>query len=153
MSLHLADQEELKPEWKARLQDPLSLATRGERRLLLLVSTVSLIIVVLGLFPTKIEALGIAFESADRAQMIFLLAAVNTYSLIGFVIYAWGDLHLLFRSYGATTTGDINYMLSGKATKMETFNFVIRFVFDFVVPIGYGCYALHRLYLVLHLPH
>lgn len=145
MSLHTSDSELIKPQWKARLQDPLSASTRGERRLLLVLSTVTLLMVVIGLFPTKVEALGIAFESKNRLDLIMLLGAANVYALVGFVIYAWADFHLLLRSHRATTTGYIDEFTKGRASRVETFNFVLRFVFDLVVPVVYGIYALYML--------
>jgi len=145
--LQTPDREEIKPEWRARLEDPLSPATRGERKLLLLVSTVSLLMVVLGLFPSKIEALGIAFESKDRTQMGLLLAAVNAYALFGFFLYGWSDFHLLRRSYSASSSGYINELSDrGKATWLESLNFFLRVAFEFLVPLGYGGYALWQLY-------
>lgn len=148
--LQTPDREEIKPEWQARLEDPLSPSTRGERKLLLLVSTISLLIVLLGLFPSKIEALGIAFESKDRTQMVLLLAAVNAYALVGFLLYGWADFLLLQRSYGASTSGYINLSAArGKATRVESLTFLLRVQFDFLVPLGYGGYALWRVYSVL----
>lgn len=149
--LQTPDREEIKPEWRARLEDPLSPATRGERKLLLLISTVSLLLVVLGLFPSRIEALGIVFESKDRAQMILLLAAVNGYALAGCFLYGWSDYHLLRRSYSASSSGYIDAVFArGKATLLESTNFFLRVIFDFLVPLCYGVYALWRLYTAYH---
>ena len=149
MTLHNKDQEAIQPQWKARLQDLLSTPTRGKRRLLLLASTTSLIFVVLGLFPTKIEALGITFENKDRTQMILLIGAVNVYALIGFFLYAWGDFHLLKRSYDVTTTGYLLEFIKGRASVLESLNFYARVLFDFALPIVYGLYAIWSLYEAL----
>jgi len=149
MSLHGSDDEEITPKWKARLRDSMSPPTRDKRRLLLQLSTVTLVIIVLGLFPTKIEALGIMFESKDRTQMIILLGAVNMYALFGFILYAWSDLHLLARKNAATMSGYINEFSSGKPKLFESLNFFLRFVFDFALPLGYGLFAMYLLYGVL----
>lgn len=149
MGLHTNDDEEIKPQWKARLQDSLSTATREKRRFLLLSSTVALSFVLLGLFPAKISALGIVFEEKDRAQMMYLLAGVIAYSFVGFGLYAWSDLHLSMRSHAATTTGYFNTFTNGRSTSMETVNFLARWAFDFMFPLLYGGYAIYRLYLLL----
>ena len=149
MSLHSSDQEEIKPQWKARLQDLLSPATRGKRKLLLLISTTSLLFVVLGLFPTKIETLGITFESKDRTQMVMLIGAINIYALVGFILYAWSDFHLVRRSLAASTTGYIDSFMKGKATFIESLNFYLRIAFDFGLPLAFGSYAIFRLYEIL----
>ena len=92
-----SDLEEIKPQWRARLEDALSVSTRAKRRLLLVASTISLVIIVLGILPTKIEALGIIFESTKKRDLLILLALVNLYALFGFLLYAWADIHLQAR--------------------------------------------------------
>lgn len=114
MALHTRDRELIRPQWQARLEDPLSPAARSERRLLLALSTVSLVIVLLGLFPTKVEALGIAFETKDRLRMVIILAALNGYALVGFILYAWSDLHILRRSHLAGTSGYVDEFTRGR---------------------------------------
>lgn len=150
MGLHTSDDEEVKPKWKARLQDSLSAATREKRRFLLLTSTVALSFVLLGLFPAKITALGIVFEAKDRAQMVYLLAAVIGYSFVGFCLYAWSDFHLSLRSHAATTTGYIGTFSSGRPTTLETLNFLVRGAYDYLFPLAYGAYANYRLYLLFN---
>lgn len=142
--------EEVKPQWRARLEDPLSVSTRGKRRLLMVTSTITLIVVILGLFPTKIEALGIAFESKNQGDLLLLLGAVNAYALVGYILYAWADMHLQRRMQNAAATGYINEFTNGKSSFLEFTNYALRFAFDFVVPLGYGTFALLRLYPVLY---
>ncbi len=149
MPLETPDLEEVKPQWRARLEDALSPATRGKRRLLLVMSTVSLIAIILGLFPTKIEALGIAIESKNQRDLLVLLGLVNAYAIIGFVLYAWADLLLQIRVQNNANTGYIHEFVKGKAKSVESLNYVLRFSFDFLVPLGYGGYALYRLWKVL----
>jgi hypothetical protein len=150
MSLETPDFEEIKPQWRARLEDALSASTRGKRRLLLVTSTVSLVIVILGLFPTKIEALGIVFESKNQRDFLFLLSLVNGYAMAGFVLYAWADIQLQARIQRNATTGWVSEFIKGKASYMESLSYFIRFVFDFVIPIIYGCYSLYRLYGIIY---
>lgn len=148
MTLRAPDHEEILPLWKARLTDPLSAPCREKRRLLLLSSTVTLIFVLVGLFPTKIDALGITFENKDRGQMVILMAAVNIYALVGFVLYAWSDFHLMKRRKMAATTGYVGEFANGRSTLLESVNYYVRFWFEFLIPAIYGIYALYRLYLV-----
>lgn len=141
------DGSEVKPEWEARLQDLLSTPSRDKRRLLLISSTAALVIVVLGLFPTKIEAFGIAFESRDNAKMILILGGVTAYALTGFLLYAWSDLHVALRRYESATTGFVHGgLLRGRATLLELANYYLRFLFELIMPVVYGLYALFHLY-------
>ncbi|MES2354673.1 MAG: hypothetical protein V4568_09795 [Pseudomonadota bacterium] len=149
MTLETSDLEEIKPQWRARLEDALSPSTRGKRRLLLVTSTVSLVIIILGLFPTKIEALGIAFESKNQRDLLILLALVNAYALAGFLLYAWADIHLQKRIQSNANTGYVHEFVKGKATKLESLNYFLRFAFDFLIPLIYAIYSLYRLYSVI----
>lgn len=145
-----ANLEEIKPQWRARLEDALSPSTRAKRRLLLVASTVSLVAIILGIFPTKIEALGIAIESKNQRDLLILLALVNGYALIGFLLYAWADLLLQSRIQNNANTGYINEFVRGKASGWESLNYYIRFMFDFIIPIGFGAYALIRIAAVIY---
>ena len=149
MTLETADLEEIKPQWRARLEDALSASTRGKRRLLLVTSTISLVIILLGVLPTKIEALGIVFESAKEKELLLLLAAVNCYALVGFLLYAWADMHLQARIQSNANTGYVHEFVKGRASTLESLNYFIRFAFDFIVPLGYGTYALYKVYEVI----
>lgn len=149
MPLETADLEEIKPQWRARLEDALSPAARGKRRLLLVVSTVSLVAIILGLFPTKIEALGIAIESKNQRDLLSLLGLVNLYALIGFLLYAWADILLQLRIQANANTGYVHEFVKGKASSTESLNYFLRFAFDFIIPLGYGAYALYRIYGVI----
>ena len=75
-----------------RLQDPLSAVTRGERRTLLGVSTVGILIAKTGLVPERISALGVEFERTDQGALLVLLALVIGYFLAAFLVYAASDL-------------------------------------------------------------
>jgi hypothetical protein len=141
--------EEIKPQWRARLEDSLSASTRAKRRLLLIVSTVALVAVILGIFPTKIEALGIAIETKDQRNLLILLALVNCYAIVGFILYSWADIHLQARIQNNANGGYVSEFVKGRASSLESLNYFIRFAFDFLVPIAYGGYALWRLYFII----
>lgn len=151
MGYQTSDLEEIKPQWRARLEDALSPSTRDKRRLLLIVSTLSLVAIILGLFPTKIEALGIVIEGKNQKDLLILLALVNLYALVGFLLYAWADILLQTRIQTNANTGYVNEFIKGKASSSESLNYFIRFAFDFLVPLCYGGYALYRLYGVIRL--
>ncbi len=53
--------------------DPLTEVTRKERRMLLFVSVVSVLIVKAGLIPKKISALGIEFNSTNQEGFLVVL--------------------------------------------------------------------------------
>lgn len=72
--------------------DPLSEVTRKERRALLSACVVGQAVVIGGLVPEKIEAFGITVSAAQEKSLLYLLAAVLAYFLVGFVVYAWADL-------------------------------------------------------------
>lgn len=83
------------------LQDPVSEATRNERRSLLGISTVAIAIVKTGLVPSKISALGIEFSEADKSTLLWILTAVVLYFLLAFLIYGLSDFlawRLAYRS-------------------------------------------------------
>ena len=151
MGYQTSDLEEIKPQWRARLEDALSPSTRGKRRILLIVSTLSLVAIILGLFPTKIEALGIVIEGKNQKDLLILLALVNVYALVGFLLYAWADILLQTRIQTNANTGYVNEFVKGKASRSESFNYFTRFAFDFLIPLCYGVYALYRLYSVITL--
>lgn len=74
-----------------RVSNPLSEVTRNERRSLLAISTLGLILVQTGLVPTKIEALGVEFTTADQRAILSIVALGTLYFLVAFAIYAASD--------------------------------------------------------------
>lgn len=145
MVLQTSDFEEIKPQWRVKLEDPLGLATRGKRRLLLIVSTITFSVIQLGVFPTKLEALGMAFEGKDKNDFLFILFAVNAYGLVGIFLYAWADFLLQLRLQRNAVTGYIDAFTKGRAKFSEWLNYPLRFFFDFFVPITFGAYVVTRL--------
>ena len=73
------------------LHDPLSEVTRKERRMLLAVSMVGIILVKMELVPTKISALGIEFAETNQKALLSILALAVIYFIIAFIIYAASD--------------------------------------------------------------
>lgn len=81
----------LTPFRASELYDPLSDVTRGERKLLLLVSLMSLALTWADLIPTRIESLGIEVSPANRDALIALLGLTLLYFLVAFSVYASAD--------------------------------------------------------------
>ena len=84
-----------------RVQDPLSEVTRAERKSLLGVSAIGIVIARSGLVPARISALGIEFDRTDQRALLGMLAAVVAYFLVAFVVYGISDLvawRLAFRN-------------------------------------------------------
>ena len=71
--------EMLKEEWSEN--------TRRQKRTLLLVSTISIIIVATGWFPTKFSTLGITLDLSDRQAAFWILLVIQVYLLITFLAY------------------------------------------------------------------
>jgi hypothetical protein len=76
---------------EALVGDPLSEVTRKTRLYLLAVSLVGVAMVMTGLVPTKIATFGIELEQPNRNALLFLIAFVNLYFLVAFIIYAVSD--------------------------------------------------------------
>jgi hypothetical protein len=74
-----------------RLRDPLSEVTRNERKFLLAVSAIGLIVLHAGLVPTKIAALGIEFSQIDQKILLKAIGAIILYFLCAFILYALSD--------------------------------------------------------------
>jgi hypothetical protein len=88
----VATEPEVHRPSEIRLRDPLSEVTRVERRNLLGVSAIGIVIARSGLVPSKITALGIEFGPSDQRAMLKMFAAIILYFLFAFVIYAISDL-------------------------------------------------------------
>jgi len=87
------DQENSRPKspWLVRLGDPLSELTRRERKMLLAVSGIGVVVAKTGLIPTQIESLGLTFSSDDQSVIARCLAVLIGYFLLIFIVYGWSD--------------------------------------------------------------
>lgn len=82
----------------ARFGDPLSEVTRAERKTLLLVSAIGIVMELTGLVPSKITTFGVEFSEADQNLLLGLFGGVVIYFLVAFLVYAWSD----FLAWNAT---------------------------------------------------
>jgi hypothetical protein len=89
----MSDGRTERPLIETYLSDPLTELTRRERRMLLAVCAIGLIIAKTGFIPKKITALGIDFDPADQRTMLEIIAVIVTYLLVAFVFYALSDVY------------------------------------------------------------
>jgi hypothetical protein len=75
----------------ALLDDPLREVTRKERRSLLGISVIAILVGWTGLVPEKIENLGITFAATERKALLWVSIWVVIYYFTAFLIYAWSD--------------------------------------------------------------
>jgi hypothetical protein len=75
-----------------RLKDPLSEVTRNERKTLLGLSAIGIVVAKTGLVPTKISALGIEFDARDQTALLRILAGIIAYFVAAFLVYAIPEL-------------------------------------------------------------
>ncbi len=144
-----------------RARDPLSEVTRNERRSLLAIGTLGVVLVQTGMVPEKIDALGIEFSVADQRAILSIVALGTAYFLLAFVIYAASDFiawrlayresirrYIVQRDRPEPNASDINaeaIKLLGPVdrripplTRPVSF---LRAVFEFVLPILFGIYV------------
>lgn len=148
------------------LKDPLSQVTRNERRNLLGASAIGIVIVKTGLIPSKISALGIEFTQTDRRSLLLAIAAIVGYFLLAFLVYASSDLlawrvsfqkalldSLLSPSQDTDISEDeLRKRMKTIGPNLRSFWFemakpisFVRAIFEFVVPILIGGYAIYML--------
>jgi len=89
-----------------QLGDPLSNVTRKERKLLLSLSLLTLLIVKVGLFPTKISAFGIDFSANNISAFFSILGFAILYFFIVFIIYCISDIRI-WRMKAFQSTKDV----------------------------------------------
>ena len=107
----LRTKEDVARPVEAMLRDPLSDVGRKERRSLLGVSVVAILVGWTGLVPEKIENLGITFTAPARAGLLWVLLAVVVYYTLAFVFYAMSDF-LSYRHAVHFTSATKNYVVS-----------------------------------------
>ena len=129
------------------LRDQLSKETRTERRTLLGVSAIGIVIVKTGLVPAKISALGIEFNQTDQRSLLLAVAAVTIYFLIAFLIYAASDFLLWRTTFSAIQPadkpGELQQVFRGSILlRMYTPLSFLRAFFEFGLPILISLYAI-----------
>jgi hypothetical protein len=127
--------------------DPLSDVSRKDRRSLLGLSVVGFAITRLDLLPSKVEALGLVFNSLQKTFLIGILAAVVTYFCLAFLIHSGFELYLwrwslasvpALRGGGMGDPSDLGPAPSRFAKITATWG---RMLIDFLLPLLLGTWA------------
>lgn len=147
-----------------RVRDPLSDVTRKERRALLGVGLLGLVIAKTGLIPTEIAALGVKFGTSDQKALLSVLALATGYFVVAFALYAASDFlawRLAFRAalreamLKRRAWGDEDEKLERELSHLgASFPFMhasitvvsaLRATFEFLLPMFFGIYAIYVL--------
>jgi hypothetical protein len=152
------------------LRDPLGEVARKERRSLLGISAIAILVGRTGLVPAKIENFGISFAAPERQALLWVFFAVVLYYTVAFVVYAMSDFLIYryavhqgrvalrkqreeqsaavisVRSEAPADSPDTPWSLVGYVTSAS----VGRGIFDFVVPLIVGGIAMWSLWGAVH---
>lgn len=113
-------------------EDPISDLARKERRNLLLMCSLGLVIALTGFLPDKVQSFGIEFKVTEKLGMLFIVMGVILYFGIAFVVYVWNDAanymfkRMFLEQITDESESDVN--IPNPKTYYTTRN--IRFVFD-----------------------
>jgi hypothetical protein len=173
MAMFARELESARPV-EVMLRDPLSDVARRERRSLLGISAVAILVGTSGLIPQKIENLGITFSIPEQTALLRVFTAVVVYYVAAFLIYAMGDAlryaHAIYRgteelraqfrrqvaergvpgalkleSAMAAGLGPEVGDPSWRLIRLVRPASVVRFTFDFVAPLAIAGYAIYAL--------
>jgi hypothetical protein len=140
------------------LRDPLGDVARKERRSLLGISAIAILVGWTGLVPAKIQNFGITFAPPERQALLWVFSAVVWYYLFAFAIYSLSDI----LSYGYAVHRGREELrrqsLSPSGEPSEPWPLVnwvtptslARATFDFVVPVLIAAFALWSLWGAVH---
>ena len=154
------------------LRDPLGEVARKERRSLLGISAIAILVGRTGLVPAKIENFGISFSSPERKALLWVFLAVVLYYTLAFIVYAFSDfLSYLYairqgsmalwkqRQEEVSSSGVADWEKEWKRDEAETpwspVVFVtpaslVRGVFDFIIPLAVAAVAVWSLWGAVH---
>lgn len=142
-----------------RLREPFTEVTRRTRRNFLAASVVGIVIIKVGLIPTKINAFGIEFTQSNQNALLNLIALVISYFGIAFFIYILSELtawQIAFRSQELRRIQgkeklkikyedhDIMHWFRSRyrlTTSIAMPMFILRILFEVGVPIAVGIYT------------
>ncbi len=150
------------------LKDMLSDVTRKERRMLLGISVLSIFVARTGLVPTKISVLGLELAKTDQQTFLWAMAFVVSYFIAAFFLYGLPDFIAWRMSYNKVAkvvlgvyfakfqggARDIredsdSYVPEGWVSswpnRVAHSVSVLRVLFEFILPIVVGGYAIFAL--------
>ena len=145
------------------VKDPLSVVARNERRSLLGVGVLALVMSA-GIIPTKISALGIEFSNYVQSDLIFIFILVNVYYLVAFFVYGVSDfiawrvrlIESLVKAYKekelmSEQQFDIHKRIYSDpiTSKYQSLAFggsIVRALLEFLLPLAFSLFAIYSLY-------
>ncbi|MGE3571171.1 MAG: hypothetical protein AB7G71_08800 [Burkholderiales bacterium] len=152
------------PDPRDYLADPLSPIARAERRNLLLAATVAILIAHVNLVPTRFTALGLEFAPPAQTAFVVITTLVVGYFIVAFATYALADLFVWRKRYydylAAVEKESQDWTLEDQIAHDEihanlpTIDWYyewsprvanLRMLFEFVLPLLVGAYAISAL--------
>jgi len=149
------------------LRDPLGEVARKERRSLLGISAIAILVGRTGLVPAKIENFGISFATPERKALLWVFFGVGLYYTVAFIIYAMSDFlsysyavhqgRVALRKQGKERVGttlipidsierSAPWSLVGYVTPAS----LARGAFDFFIPLAVAGFAMWSLWGAVH---
>jgi hypothetical protein len=153
---------------EAMLRDPLGEVARKERRSLLGISAIAILVGRTGLVPAKIENFGIAFATPERQALLGVFIAVVGYYTLAFIIYSISDAlgwgYAMYRGREELrkqieeSRNVMNTLRGQTQPVVAPWRFVglvtpaslLRGAFDFAVPLAVAAYAICSLWGAVH---
>jgi hypothetical protein len=154
---------------EAMLRDPLGEVARKERRSLLGISAVAILVGRTGLVPARIENFGITFATPERQALLWVFVAVVIYYSAAFIIYSisdalgWGyavyrGREELRKQIEEDSRNVMTALRGQQQAAASPWRFVVlvtpvsltRGLFDFVVPLLVAGYAIWSLWGAVH---
>jgi hypothetical protein len=139
-------------------RDPLSETTRKERKALLGISTLAITVGHARIIPERISALGVDLSITDQQALIYILQAILCYFLFAFFYYVstdwlkWHYLRTALQKEGELKPSEMGFRegrIRDELMRIANFSIVrgsrLRILFDFLVPILIGVYAIFAL--------
>ena len=152
------------PDPREYLAEPLSSIARAERRNLLLAATLAILIAHVNLVPTRMSALGLEFAPPAQASFLVVTALVVGYFMLAFATYALADLFVWRKRYydylAAVERESKDWTLQDQIehdevhANLPTIDWYyqwsprvanVRMLFEFVLPLLVGAYAISAL--------
>jgi len=148
------------------LSDPLGDVARRERRTLLGISVVAILVGRTGLVPEKIENFGITFAVPERKALLWVFVAVVVYYMLAFVIYSISDAlrygYTVYRGrqelQRQSEEVPVNTIVRREPKPVDPWRYVnlvtpasvARGLFDFLVPVLVAAFAIWSLWGAVH---
>ena len=152
------------PDPRDYLADPLSPIARAERRNLLLAATLAILVAHVNLVPTQISALGLSFAPPAQTAFLAITVFVVLYFVVAFGMYAVADLFVWRKRYydylAAMERESKDWTLEDQIehdeihANLPTIDWYyewsprvanVRMLFEFVLPLLVGAYAISAL--------